>query len=281
MRVVTLIENSAGDRKDLLFEPGLSFWIEREGQAILFDTGAGPAFLHNAAKLMVDTRKAKFLSISHAHFDHAGGVRAFYEKNGTDIPLITGDCFFDPKFKSHSWGRNYIGLDFDLQWIEKMKVRHQVLKSENGTTEINELIPGIWAVCGFPRVIPEEKDNPSFVVERNGISAPEIDDFRDEICIVADVHDSLVLIIACSHPGIMNMLEAIKKKFNKKISAILGGIHLLDADKTRINRFFNYIASPEITCVGLSHCSGEAVINRLKWDDKRYYSNVTGCSFVC
>ena len=279
MKVVTLIENSPGDRKDLLHEHGLSFWIEREGKAIVFDTGAGSAFLHNANKLMIDTQRAESLLISHAHYDHAGGVRAFYEKNGNSIPLITGDGFFDPKFKSHAWGRNYIGIDFDLQWIQKMKIQHHTLKSADGSTEIRELIPGIWAVCAYPRIMAEEKCDPCFMVERNGSSVPEIDDFRDEVCVAAEINNSLVIITACSHPGIINMLEAIKNKFKKEISAILGGVHLLNADNTRINKFLKYINSPEIICTGLCHCSGEAIVSRLKRNDKRYYSNAVGCSF--
>ena len=46
--ITVLVENTA-NRRNLLAEHGLAFWIEHNGQRILFDTGQGMALAHNAA----------------------------------------------------------------------------------------------------------------------------------------------------------------------------------------------------------------------------------------
>jgi 7,8-dihydropterin-6-yl-methyl-4-(beta-D-ribofuranosyl)aminobenzene 5'-phosphate synthase len=276
LRIVTLIENQAGERKDLIHEHGLSFFVERDGQAVMFDTGAGAGFLHNAEKLRVDIKSVRALLVSHAHYDHAGGVRSFYEKTDFRIPVITGGNFFDPKYKTHTWGRNYIGIDFVPRWIQEKSIEYRSLAAENFSPVMREVIPGVWAVNGFPRIFPEEKIDPVFVVEREG--KIELDDFRDEICLVAESGDSLTIIVGCGHPGIMNMLETIKNIFQKRIGALIGGIHLMDAEPPRIKRFLEYAACLQCDCFGIAHCSGKDVKAQMEKDVKRFYRNVTGSS---
>jgi 7,8-dihydropterin-6-yl-methyl-4-(beta-D-ribofuranosyl)aminobenzene 5'-phosphate synthase len=276
LRIVTLIENTPGERKDLVHEHGLSFYIERSGDSLVFDTGAGSGFLYNAAKLRINTQAVKALVISHAHYDHAGGVRSFYENNSTTIPLVTGENFFDPKYKKHDWGRDYIGIDFDAHWLREKGICHQPLCGTSASFVKREIIPGVWAAGGFPRIFPLEIDNPFFVVEREGRG--EVDDFRDEICIIVEDSNRLIVIAACSHPGIMNMLESIRKTFNKRIGILIGGIHLLEASSRRIESFFDYAASLDCDCFGLAHCSGNAVRTRMEKDAKRFYRASTGSS---
>jgi 7,8-dihydropterin-6-yl-methyl-4-(beta-D-ribofuranosyl)aminobenzene 5'-phosphate synthase len=71
------------------WEPGLqSDWgfaclVETgDGNRLLFDTGAkGPILLDNMAKLSIDPRTISRVFISHAHWDHAGGLPALLERN--------------------------------------------------------------------------------------------------------------------------------------------------------------------------------------------------------
>jgi 7,8-dihydropterin-6-yl-methyl-4-(beta-D-ribofuranosyl)aminobenzene 5'-phosphate synthase len=157
-----------------------------------------------------------------------------------------------------------------------MGIEHRILAVENFSTVTREIIPGVWAVNGFPRIFPEEESVPAFVVDREG--KIETDDFRDEICLVAESGGSLAVIVACSHPGIMNMLEAIKAAFRKRITTLIGGIHLMDAESPRIKRFLEYAAALQCDCFGLAHCSGKDVKCHMERDAKRFYRNVTGSS---
>ena len=80
MRIVTLMENSPGPA-GCAFEHGLSFYIETERRRILSDTGASAAFLDNAALLGVPLETVDAVFVSHGHYDHAGGVLPFAQRN--------------------------------------------------------------------------------------------------------------------------------------------------------------------------------------------------------
>ena len=78
IKVVTLIEDTKiNESKDIVADHGLSLYIERNGQRILFDTGPSSQFIRNAEKLGVDIKKIDIVIISHAHMDHLGGLTSF------------------------------------------------------------------------------------------------------------------------------------------------------------------------------------------------------------
>ncbi|MBN2738388.1 MAG: MBL fold metallo-hydrolase [Spirochaetales bacterium] len=61
---------------------GFSCLAEAHGRTILFDTGAnGAILLENMKKLNIQPSSVDDVFISHAHFDHIGGLSAFLNKN--------------------------------------------------------------------------------------------------------------------------------------------------------------------------------------------------------
>ena len=80
MKIVTLLENTAGDA-GLCAAHGLSLYIETPKHKILFDMGPDARFLDNAKKLGVDLSAVDIAVLSHGHYDHGGGLRAFCEIN--------------------------------------------------------------------------------------------------------------------------------------------------------------------------------------------------------
>jgi len=82
MKITTLIENElALDHRDLEAEFGLSLLIEHADRRILFDTGAAGAAMRNASHLGIDLRQVDAVVLSHHHFDHGGGLPAFFAIN--------------------------------------------------------------------------------------------------------------------------------------------------------------------------------------------------------
>ena len=278
-RIVTLIENNRGIREALAFEHGLSMWIEREGRAVLFDTGASGAFLTNARLLGIDISRAEAVVVSHSHSDHSGGVRALYEPSASMQPsLTTGPSFFDPKYAYENGGHHYIGPDFDAAWLSSRGVDHRVVGGgERSATA--ELIPGVHLLTGFKRTHPEEAANPRFVADRGragGAENFEIDDFRDECCLVVETGRGLVAALGCAHPGAMNMLDQVKAMFGGKIRAVLGGTHLMAADEQRTAVTLDYLRSLGCERIGIAHCSGAAAAERIRADAGTYYEMKTG-----
>ena len=61
----------------LLAEHGLAVLIEWEQNQLLFDTGQTDLLLSNAEKLSIDLSRVSKVAISHAHYDHTGGLLPF------------------------------------------------------------------------------------------------------------------------------------------------------------------------------------------------------------
>ncbi|MBQ6207590.1 MAG: MBL fold metallo-hydrolase, partial [Oscillospiraceae bacterium] len=109
MRIVTLMENSPGSA-GCAFEHGLSFYIETERRRILSDTGASAAFLDNAALLGVPLETVDAVFLSHGHYDHAGGVLPFAQRNPRAVIYVQRTAEL-PYYAMDEDGFHYIGMD--------------------------------------------------------------------------------------------------------------------------------------------------------------------------
>jgi 7,8-dihydropterin-6-yl-methyl-4-(beta-D-ribofuranosyl)aminobenzene 5'-phosphate synthase len=80
---ITLIYDNEVYKEGLQADWGFSCLVEIEDTpGILFDTGAnGAILLSNMEKLKIDPASIQDVVISHAHFDHVGGLAAFFNVN--------------------------------------------------------------------------------------------------------------------------------------------------------------------------------------------------------
>jgi len=80
---ITIIYDNIAFREDLQADWGFSALVEAENvPRILFDTGGnGKILLSNMKKLKIDPALIKEVFISHAHFDHTGGLSEFLKVN--------------------------------------------------------------------------------------------------------------------------------------------------------------------------------------------------------
>ena len=75
MKIVCVVENDIIKESDLQSEHGLSFWIETPNGLVLFDTGqTDSVFSHNLKTLGLPLQKVAAVALSHAHYDHTGGL---------------------------------------------------------------------------------------------------------------------------------------------------------------------------------------------------------------
>ncbi len=79
---ITIIYDNTVFINDLQADWGFSALIEVKEKRILFDTGGrGSILLSNMSKLDIVPKEIDEIFISHAHFDHTGGLSAFLEQN--------------------------------------------------------------------------------------------------------------------------------------------------------------------------------------------------------
>ena len=103
-----------------------------------------------------------------------------------------------------------------------------------------------------------------------------LDNFKEEVALVIDTYKGLVVLVGCSHVGIINILNSISKRLNRRIYAVLGGTHLIRCDENRINKTIEAFNELDISTIGLSHCTGEFATIKLKELEDRFFLNNTG-----
>lgn len=272
IRITTLIENCAGEHLALKHEHGISFFIEAHGHTLVFDTGQSGAFLENARRLRLDPGKAEFVVLSHGHYDHSGGFRALAELPGSRT-VVVGKGFFEDKYAEQNGGYEFLGNDFNRDFLADNGIPcMEICEPSRG------LVAGVHVLGFFPRIHPDEKVNPRFRLLR-GTEFVQ-DTFEDEILVAIESNDGMIVLLGCAHPGLKNMIDAVKARFGRPIRAVLGGTHLVEASESGVEASIDFLAKEKIRTIGVSHCTGPSAMKRLEDSEKAYFHNRTGSSLI-
>ena len=240
MKIVTLVENCVYGRK-LQAEHGLSLYIETPTTKILFDTGQSDLFIRNARYLHVDLREVDMLILSHGHSDHSGGLHAFLAYNDKATVYCKREAL-DRKFK----GERENGMEHPDQLD---------LTRFCFLTQQTEVAPEVFVLPELAIVNPDDTHFEQFDVLRGGQRIP--DHFEDEQALVLRNNGRLIVLSACSHRGITNILEQVKQNFpNAPIDLVIGGYHIHNAAPGKCSLIAEYFKTMPDTRVGVCHCTG-------------------------
>lgn len=291
-KITTLIENMPDTDGKLAYEHGFSVFIEFDGKKILFDTGQTGAFVKNAEVLGVNLSETDAVILSHGHYDHTGGVPELLKTLEKRTPLYIGKEFFAPKYKKLEDGSyKYNGNPFPKELLLGEPSLLEVNFVEEKVTWLTERMV---LLKNFSRVSAFEEVNPKFFLKReeremstnveNGVEwnkqsttvdqntdkevkasvAYEQDFFVDEIALGLVTDAGMVLIAGCSHVGIVNMLEHIKRELSVPVAAVLGGTHLVEAGEERLQKTVQAFREHGVKTIAVSHCTGENGMELLK-----------------
>jgi 7,8-dihydropterin-6-yl-methyl-4-(beta-D-ribofuranosyl)aminobenzene 5'-phosphate synthase len=234
MEIITLVENSCADTR-LREEFGLSLLVKCRSGRVLFDMGASARFAVNAAILDEDLAAVDCAVLSHAHYDHGGGLATFLEKNsrapiyagkgvqgtyyahaGARAPLLL-EPFLSPVTKRSTLFCRYIGLDSAV-----LVQAGQRLVEVQG---FQEILPDVYLLTDIGQTWPSPPGN-RFLLEQQKDGLHE-DPFRHELIMVIREDEGLVLFTGCGHRGVQNMVDTVQRHFaGEKIKAVIGGFHL-------------------------------------------------------
>ena len=251
LKITALMDDRPGADARLVAEHGLSLFVEYGEKRILFDCGTGENTARNADFLGIDLGELDAVILSHGHYDHALGYPPLLRKGLGGRLLCTGAGFFRKKWSRVGRGLRDLSAGFGPELLKQHRILHREIREDT------ELFPGVYLFTGFPRVHAFEQIPQRFLVETEAGLVP--DDFSDEVCMALRVPEGLVVLVGCSHPGILNMVSRIAEKMGEKILAVFGGTHLVDADEERIRRTVRALCDLGLTELGLSHCSGDGV----------------------
>ncbi len=270
LKITTLIEDTIGEHKGLLYEHGLSFFVENDNCRMLFDVGQSAAFLSNARQLNIDLNSLDYVVLSHGHYDHSGGFKALVEQT-KQFTLFTGEGFFDEKYGVSKDTSEFLGNNFDESFLSLTKITHEFIREP-----FREISPGVYVISDFPRIYDDEKINTRFKIFKDG--SFQQDFFDDEVAVAIDTPRGLVVLLGCSHPGMKNMLNAAADMLHRPLYAVLGGTHLMEARGESLDLSLDYLQNEHIQIIGASHCTGKEALDRLASGNNRYQVNRTGSS---
>ena len=208
----------------LLAEHGLTIWFEYNGRKYLFDTGQGLVLLHNAEKMGIDFQNLDGVIISHDHDDHAGGLKQVLQHN--------------PKLKV--WAHPEI-ID-----------NHELIKKSSGVKEPTEIREEIWLTGEIPvgvKIFKKKKYKEAAETENS---------------LYVKSEKGLIVLVGCSHPGIINVLDYIEEITDgEKIYAVIGGMHLINKDKQELIEIIDRMNESEIEKLYPMHCTGDLAIHEM------------------
>ncbi|HEY9124439.1 MAG TPA: MBL fold metallo-hydrolase [Bacteroidales bacterium] len=261
MKIVTLIENLV-QQTNYVAEHGLSLYIETGGHRLLFDTGLSGKFIDNAVKMGIDLAQVDAVVISHGHYDHAGGLNAFFEINAKAKVYAQKSAFL-PKF---SRGFKYIGNETNAEVLAKRLIE---------LNEVTEIVPGVYLFPQtklFDRTDTNFKD---FYFQEGDTKRP--DEFDDEQFLVLKKNSEINILTACSHRGITNVCATAVEYFKLPVGMILGGFHIKDCPESQYQFMIEYLKRLAPKYIGVSHCTGVDKFARMMNDcSAKVFYNQTG-----
>jgi 7,8-dihydropterin-6-yl-methyl-4-(beta-D-ribofuranosyl)aminobenzene 5'-phosphate synthase len=76
--------------------------------------------------------------------------------------------------------------------------------------------------------------------------------------------EGLVVVVGCSHPGIVAIVEKARQLAGGKLLAVLGGFHLMDHSDEAVAGIVARLQALGVEKVGATHCTGEKAIEAFR-----------------
>lgn len=187
--------------------------------------------------------------------------------------LIEEDVLFDTFGDPGLFLRNARRFNIDFS-----KIRHIVISHDDW-----DHISGLWyiinrykdvAVYICPNFKQEIKDritsfgvkivkaSEPLKIKDNVYSTGQMEGKSDgraiaEQSLIIKSKEGLIVITGCAHPGIINIIDNVKKQFNENIYLILGGLHLKDKTTEEIQEVLSKLKSYGVGKIVPLHCTGK------------------------
>ena len=241
---VTVIVDNCTRKRELLAEHGLAFLIEYQGKNILFDTGQGMALLNNLKKLNFDINKLDAVIISHGHYDHTGALKEVCDAN-PNIPVFIHPKAFDKRYSLHKDGSLHnIGIQYDFGDNLNLKL----------IDKPTEIFNSFFLTGTIPLQNHFEDSGGNFFIDKQ---CKHRDLIPDDQAVFIETSKGITVILGCSHSGVINTLNYIKKlSKSRKICNVIGGMHLVNANDYRIDKTINELQKFNLKMLYPTHCTG-------------------------
>jgi len=266
-----LVDNTSGD-DGLAGEHGLACLIRRGNNHLLFDTGQSDLLLRNARHLPKDLSALHSVILSHGHYDHAGGLKSLFQ-NYSIPKLYVHPNAFAPKYALDKDGKvRFIGMPLTETQV---RLACDIVPTARPT----EILDGIFVTGPVPRTTTFEDTGGNFFQDES-CQSPDL--LPDDQSLFWESPSGTVVLLGCAHAGVINLLSYVRRLTeNKPIRAVLGGMHLLNASPSRLEKTLAALRDFNVKTVAPVHCSGPAAMTFLQTQLPNQYQTVrTGSTIV-
>jgi 7,8-dihydropterin-6-yl-methyl-4-(beta-D-ribofuranosyl)aminobenzene 5'-phosphate synthase len=251
---------------------GLSCLITaRQGSAtrtLLVDTGPEDrTFEQNVSRVGADLGPVEAIVLSHGHWDHGGAMlralQLIRDRNGgQDVPCYVHPDMFRTRAMKRANGS--MRLLEDVPGIDALTAYGGAVVN---TAEPQLLLDGMAYLSGeIPRVTSFEQGlvgQCRKTLDGTGWEPDEL--IMDERFVAVNVaRKGLIVVTACSHAGVINVLKHAKTCFpDLPLHAVLGGLHLSGPNERVIPDTVEAMRAFDLTVIAAGHCTGWRAITAL------------------
>lgn len=250
--VHVICENYVPTSFGIIGEHGFSALINANGNSVIFDTGQGIGFMNNARLMGINPAEAQSVALSHGHKDHTGALLDYIRAVGKKS-VIAHPGVFDARIAKSKIGDREIKLPVGISWqradLEAAGAEFRL------TAEPLEISPGIW----FSGEIPIRND---FEIGDANLFVGSGDDlkndpFIDDASLFIETPNGISIVAGCAHRGIVNTMDRAREVIgDKPFYAVIGGLHLMNADDGRIEKTVAAFKKYDVKLVSTGHCTG-------------------------
>jgi 7,8-dihydropterin-6-yl-methyl-4-(beta-D-ribofuranosyl)aminobenzene 5'-phosphate synthase len=226
-------------------EHGFSLIVNTDTVSLLFDCGQTNAFIQNAGHLGFDLSRLNGVILSHGHYDHGGGLSALArEISINSIQLFVGKGISLPRVSINGPSRKSIGLPPESIDLLQGHARE--------VAELTQIAEGLF-------LLPHAGD-PGKVSSRLHLVTPagdRHDELDDELSLICVEGNGLCVITGCAHRGVGAIARSALEAFpGKRLRAIIGGFHLVDASPDTLADTVEELRKLEPEALYCAHCTG-------------------------
>jgi 7,8-dihydropterin-6-yl-methyl-4-(beta-D-ribofuranosyl)aminobenzene 5'-phosphate synthase len=261
---ITILYDAFGKDAGMKKDWGFSALVEVAGKRILFDTGNDrDIFAANVKAKGIDLTNLDFVVLSHRHGDHMAGLSHVLSMN--------------PKVKIYApkEGFGIYGSSLPSSFYRKDASLPPEMRYYDGSPPELMTFGTAWQDANFELIDKTTEVAPGITLIALVSDAPGTKELK-ELSLAVNTPDGLVLLVACSHPGIDRIVEAAAA-INAKIHLIAGGFHLVVAQDEVIARTVAMLKDTyKVETIAPGHCTGEPTFAALRqaFGDRYIYAGV-------
>ena len=257
VKITVLCENTVFESMGITGEHGFSTLVQKDGLALLFDTGQGMSLANNARTLGINLSKIQTVVLSHGHYDHTGGLPAVLSRSH-GVEIIAHPDLFTEKFaeRDTSEGKKtvFIGMKYSREYLEeRFGVRFRLIR------QYTEIYPGIHFSGEVPRQTAFEHPDRGLKVKRHGKMVQ--DPLLDDASLLIETEKGPVLLLGCAHAGVVNVMHHFASETgHRHFHAVIGGTHLgplSRLNEDQLERSMNAFDTYDVDLIAVSHCTGQ------------------------